>query len=183
MILDAMTRAFAPILAFTCNEIWLSMPHRAEDDERNVVLNDMVSVYDAYALDEDTMAKWEKAITLRDDVNGVLETARAEKRIGKALEAHVALHAGDDEAKSVLSAVKDMNLAEIFIVSECAVGNGTPDEGNVTGVGENYKGMTIEVYEAKGEKCCRCWMHSDTVGQSAKFPELCARCAEVLENM
>ena len=183
MILDAMTRAFAPILAFTCNEIWLSMPHRAEDDERNVVLNDMVHTYDAYALDEAAMAKWDKAIALRDDVNGVLETARAEKRIGKALEAHVELYAGDDEARSALEALKGMNLAEIFIVSECAEGEGAPDAANVTGNGENFKGMTVEVYEATGEKCCRCWMHSKTVGQSEKFPELCARCAAVLENM
>ena len=27
MILDAMTKVFAPILAFTCDEIWLQMPH------------------------------------------------------------------------------------------------------------------------------------------------------------
>ena len=37
MILDAMTKVFAPILAFTCDEIWLQMPHRAEDDARNVL--------------------------------------------------------------------------------------------------------------------------------------------------
>ena len=34
LILDAMTRMFAPILAFTCDEIWLAMPHRTGDDER-----------------------------------------------------------------------------------------------------------------------------------------------------
>ena len=42
LILDAMTKMFAPILAFTCDEIWLAMPHRAGDDERNVLLNEMV---------------------------------------------------------------------------------------------------------------------------------------------
>ena len=41
LILDSMTKMFAPILAFTCDEIWQAMPHRAEDDARNVVLNDM----------------------------------------------------------------------------------------------------------------------------------------------
>ena len=41
LILDSMTKMFAPILAFTCDEIWLAMPHRAEDDARNVLLNVM----------------------------------------------------------------------------------------------------------------------------------------------
>ena len=37
------------------------------------------------------MAKWETIMKLRQDVNGILEKARADKRIGKALEAHVTL--------------------------------------------------------------------------------------------
>ena len=39
LILDAMTRMFAPILAFTCEEIWLAMPHRSADDSRSVLFN------------------------------------------------------------------------------------------------------------------------------------------------
>ena len=45
LILDAMTRLFAPILAFTCDEIWLAMPHRSSDDARNVLFNEMVQPY------------------------------------------------------------------------------------------------------------------------------------------
>ena len=57
LILDAMTRMFAPILAFTCDEIWLAMPHRSSDDARNVLFNEMVQPYADYALSEDEMAK------------------------------------------------------------------------------------------------------------------------------
>ena len=32
MILDTITKLFAPILAFTCDEIWQAMPHREGDD-------------------------------------------------------------------------------------------------------------------------------------------------------
>ena len=56
MILDAMTKVFAPILAFTCDEIWLQMPHRAEDDARNVLFNQMSKPYTAYALSDEEMA-------------------------------------------------------------------------------------------------------------------------------
>ena len=41
LILDTITKLFAPILAFTCDEIWQAMPHREGDDPRNVVLNGM----------------------------------------------------------------------------------------------------------------------------------------------
>ena len=52
------------------------------------------------------MAKWDTLIALRDDVNGVLETARAQKRIGKALEAHVSLYAADAAAQAALDTVR-----------------------------------------------------------------------------
>ena len=77
MILDAMTRLFAPILAFTCDEVWLAMPHRAGDDARNVLLNQMVQPYAAYALSEEEMGKWARLAALRTAVNGALEQARA----------------------------------------------------------------------------------------------------------
>ena len=76
LILDTMTKMFAPILAFTCDEIWLAMPHREGDDVRNVVLNEMNKPFTEYALDDDEMAKWDALISVRNDVNGVLEAAR-----------------------------------------------------------------------------------------------------------
>ena len=56
-----MTKLFAPILAFTCDEIWLAMPHRDGDDPRNVVFNEMNKPFAEYALDADTMAEWGRA--------------------------------------------------------------------------------------------------------------------------
>ena len=179
LILDAMARMFAPILAFTCDEIWQAMPHRSGDDTRNVVLNEMVRPYTAYALDEAAMQKWDTLIALRNDVNGVLETARADKRIGKALEAHVALYAEDEASRAALEAVKELDLAELFIVSDVLLENGAPKKENVCGTGANFPGMRIEVLPAAGEKCPRCWMHST----EANAEGLCPRCARVLAGL
>ena len=107
-----MTKIMAPILAFTCDEIWQSMPHRAGDDGRNVVFNEMNKPFTDYALDDKAMEKWAVVEKLRDDVNAVLEAARAQKKIGKALEAHVALHAADSETASVLM---QLSLIHIFL--------------------------------------------------------------------
>ena len=178
LILDAMTKAFAPILAFTCDEIWLQMPHRAEDDARNVLLNVMSKPYADYALSAEKMAAWDTAIRVRSDVNGVLERARADKRIGKSLEAHVTLSALDAPAAEALKAVREMNLAELFIVSNVSVADERARENAVTGSGTNFPGLTIEVTEAPGTKCPRCWMHSEQANEEG----LCPRCAEVMKN-
>ena len=183
LILDTMTKIMAPILAYTCDEIWQAMPHRSGDDGRNVVFNDMNQPFADYALDDKAMAKWDTVIRLRNDVNAVLETARADKKIGKALEACVTLHAGDDEAASALVETMGLNLAELFIVSQCVVSGAAPAEGSVTGQGTAFPGLTVEVAEAQGAKCERCWMQSTTVGADADHPTLCARCAQVVRNL
>ena len=174
LIVDAMAKLFAPVLAFTCDEIWQSMPHRKEDDRRNVLLNQMPADCAGYVLPEETMARWDTVIKLRQDVNGVLEKARADKRIGKALEAHVTLETADQAVKA---ACEGLNLAEIFIVSDCAWA--VPEEGAEAACGENFPGLTVGVTEAKGEKCPRCWMHS----LNANAEGLCPRCAAVIAKM
>ena len=180
LILDTLTKMFAPILAFTCDEIWLAMPHREGDDTRNVVLNEMNKPFTEYALDEAEMAKWDALISVRSDVNGVLEAARADKRIGKSLEASVTLRA-KGESKAVVEKISDMNLSELLIVSECLIAeDDDADAEAVTGTGANNTGLTVSVKEAPGAKCPRCWMHSVKADPET---ELCPRCAAVVANI
>ena len=175
LILDTMTRAFAPVLAFTCDEIWQAMPHREGDDVRNIVLNDMNKTFDEYALPADKMAQWDNIVALRDAVNVVLEGARAEKKIGKSLEAAVTLYA-DEQAKAMLNSVKDMNLAELFIVSGCVVADEKPTDAVASaGIADLF----IAVADAAGEKCPRCWMHSVDADENG----LCPRCAAVVATL
>ena len=178
LILDTMTKLFAPILAFTCDEIWLAMPHREGDDVRNVVFNTMNKPFTEYALSAEELAKWDTLISVRGDVNGVLEAARGAKRIGKSLEAAVTLTVKDQAAKEAVEAISDMDLRDLFIVSSCLIAEDeTVDEAAVTGVGSNNPGLHISVKEAPGVKCPRCWMHSvDAQAETG----LCPRCAAVL---
>ena len=179
LILRSMTKMFAPILAFTCDEIWLEMPHSKEEDTRNVVFNTMDAPYTEYALDAETMKKWDKLIALRDDINGVLETARAEKRIGKPLEASVTLCAADENGESVLNEVSGMNLKELLIVSSCMISEETAD-GSISGTGTAYPGVRISVREAEGSKCPRCWVMTEEADAETG---LCPRCSRVAAAM
>ena len=170
---------FAPILAFTCDEIWLAMPHREGDDARNILLNQMNTPFAAYNLSEEETARWSNLIRVRDDVNAVIETARAAKRIGKPLEAAVQLHATDTESREVLDSISDMGLSEMFIVSQCLI---APDEEEAAakGTGSSLPGLEISVREAPGVKCPRCWMHSVDADPETG---LCPRCREVLKSL
>jgi len=165
LILDSLTRLFAPILAFTCDEIWQSMPHRAGDDGRNVVLNDMNAPFADYALDAETMTRWDRIIAVRNAVNGALETARNEKRIGKSLEAAVVVTVPAEDA--FLAEMDKTALAELFIVSQASAAVGDA--------------LSVAVSEAQGGKCLRCWTQSPAVGTDEEHPALCARCAAVLK--
>ena len=179
LILDSMTKMFAPILAFTCDEIWQAMPHRAGDDTRNVVLNTMNAPFTAYALSAEQLEKWDKLISLRNDVNVVLESARNDKRIGKPLEAAVTLRAEDASSRELLEAVSDMDLDDLLIVSHCLVEGEEPADA-VRGQGARNPGLRISVSEAPGKKCPRCWKHSL---QADPETELCPRCAAVVAKL
>ncbi|MDY2969331.1 MAG: isoleucine--tRNA ligase [Butyricicoccus pullicaecorum] len=173
-ILDALVRMIAPILCFTADEIWQAMPHRDGDDAANIVLNAMPKVNPAWAFAEEASSKWDKLIALRDDVNKALEEARKNKVIGKPLEAWVIVYA-DDETAALLETVPVDELAALCIVSKLRVirGNGEGMQG------ENLP-VQIAIERASGDKCERCWMYVDSIGQDSKHPTLCARCAAVV---
>ncbi len=182
LILDTITKLFAPILCFTCDEIWQAMPHKNEDDQRNVVLNVMNEPFMEYALPEEEMAKWDALETLRDGVNAALESARAQKKIGKSLEAKVTLVT--EQAQPQLDGLKaafENQWADLFIVSQVEV---KEDKGLYSSAAETtVEGVRVLVEEAAGQKCERCWKHDGAVGQDAAHPTLCPRCAQVVSKM
>ncbi len=167
LILDTITKIFAPILAFTCDEIWQAMPHRDGDDPRNVLLNEMNKPFAEYALGEDAMAAWDKLVKVRDTVNAALETARNEKKIGKSLEAKVDLTVPQELANQKFMDADEM--ADLLIVSQVRVSTGTE--------------IKVEVEPAQGAKCERCWKVLPSVGKDGEHPTLCARCAAVVRKL
>ena len=167
LILDAMTRMFAPILAFTCEEIWLAMPHRSADDSRSVLFNCMVQPYEGYALPEDAMDLWARIAAVRSAVNGALEQARADKTIGKSLEAEVDVTVPAEDA--FLADMDADTLADLLIVSQVRVTVGDA--------------LSVTVAPAQGVKCARCWKVLTSVGTVAGHDTLCPRCAAVVKAL
>ncbi len=173
-VLDALTLMLTPILAFTADEIWQSMPHDKSRNAESPLFNEIPQP-DFIEADADFIAKWERIHSVRYDVQKALELARNEKIIGKPLEAKVELFA-DGELYDFLKSV-EADLPEIFITSAVTVSNG---EGEVKG---DVEGLSVTVSKADGEKCERCWKFSSTVGQDATHPTLCAHCASVMKEL
>jgi isoleucyl-tRNA synthetase len=174
-ILDGLVRLLAPILAFTAEEIWAAMPHRAGDDPESVLFNDMPDFDPALVLTPEREEKWEKLLNLRDDVNKALELARAEKVVGKPLDAEITIYLNEEGAKA-FETIRDENLSQLFIVSKVTVESGS-------GAGyaaQEFKGAVIEVRASGAPKCVRCWVHDERVGENAEHPELCPRCAAAI---
>ena len=157
----------APILAFTCDEVWLAMPHRAEDDGRNVLFNEMVQPYTQYALSQEEMENWGRIASLRSAVNGALEQARADRIIGKSLEAAVSLTVPQEDA--FLTRMSEEALADLFIVSQVSLTVG--DE------------VSVRVKAAAGVKCGRCWKVLHSVKAVGEHEALCPRCAAVMAKL
>ena len=172
LILDTLTRILAPILAFTSDEIWKAMPHDRGADPESVLFNQMNEPFPVEA-GEAFLEKWDRIYAVCGDVQKALEEKRAEKLIGKSLDARVTLFC-DGELYDFLSAVQE-ELKTVFICSQVEVRQG---EGAFCG---ELEGLSITVDKASGEKCERCWKYDGSVGTDAAHPTLCARCAGVLE--
>jgi isoleucyl-tRNA synthetase len=170
-----MTRMLAPMLAFTSEEIWAAMPHASGDDASCVLLNDIPEYNEALCLSEEENARWEQVISLRSDVNKALENARAQKLVGKSLDAEITLYL-NDEGQAAFAAMGQKDLAAICIVSKVTVVNG---EGQGL-AGESFPGVTVAVAPSVAPKCSRCWVHDVNVDPET---ELCPRCGEVFKKI
>lgn len=174
LVLNALTRILAPILSFTVEEIWEAMPHSAEDDARSPLLNDMPCPKKEYEFDE-TEEKWNKLFDLRDDVMKALEIARADKLIGKSLDAKVDIYVEDESKKILLDSFKD-DLSQVFIVSKVNLLTENAPENAYAGVNG---GMKIVVSKAGGIKCDRCWNYTND-GRDVDETHICERCAGIV---
>lgn len=173
-ILQTLVRLIAPVLSFTAEEIWQAMP-AVDAKAESVHLTDWPKAV-AEHRDAELGQRWEKRLTLRTDILKALEAARQDKVIGHPLDAKVVLHAAGETYDELMRIVGD--LAALAIVSEVEVVEGTAGAAGMQA--ETTPDLVCEIQKSTAPKCERCWIHSETVGDSAEHPTVCARCARVL---
>jgi len=164
----------APILSFTAEEVWQASP-AFEGKPKSIFLTDLPapnSKWEDQALSE----RWERFFTMRGLVTKALELARAGKFLGNSLEAKVVIEAKKDQQQFLQSF--GTSLPDLFIVSEVEFGKA---KGNWTHTSDEVAGFKVGVEKATGKKCGRCWKYLSSVGSNAKNPDVCERCAHVLQ--
>jgi isoleucyl-tRNA synthetase len=155
--------------------MWQAIPHMDSDNKTSVFLNEM-PIYDEALTFPEITARWNRLFEMRDDVMKALEIARADKLVGKSLEAKITLYTKDAEMLEMLRDFGD-ELNTVFIVSGVKIESTDAPAGAHT---EGLSGVGVLVEPADGCKCDRCWGYS-TKGESTEDGGfLCERCKNIL---
>ena len=166
-ILKALTCLMAPILSFTTEEVWKSIPQEPEKAE-SVHLTSFPEMKKEY-LDDALNERWERIWEIRAVVTKALEEARKEKKIGLSLDAQVHLHIPEKIFLFLQPYEKDLKF--VFIVSSVTLDQGIDE-----------KEVRAEVMGAEGKKCERCWNYDLSVGLHTEHPAICQRCVEAIQG-
>ena len=173
-ILKSLTLLLTPILSFTMEEVYgyLDDEHKAE----SVQLLDFPEANSAHANPE-LMAKWERLLEVREMILKVLEKGRQEGRFGNSLGARLFLATDDQELFDFMQD-NEREFLELAIVSRIEIEKATGSHEY-----EEFDGLFIKAENIEEEKCERCWMHVEGIGEAKAHPTLCPRCAEVVERL
>jgi len=173
-IIEAMVRWMAPVMSFTAQEIWESLPARSEQFVFTGVWYEAFNNVPAGQVDD---AFWQQLLLVRDEVNRVIESVRKEGKIGASLQAEVTLFAQGELADTLKRLADELRF--VLITSTAKVETGAaPADAIATAIA----GLAVQVHTSTAAKCDRCWHHRHDVGANPAHPLICLRCVSNVEG-
>ena len=166
----------APVLVFTAEEAWLARPGNTQSIHLQP-FPDLPAQWHQPALED----RWATLRGVRRIITTEIEAARRDGVVGSSLQAAVTLPLSEDEAATF----GEVDWCELAIVSQVDVdieaGSAsiyldTPTDAQ----GAPHGGPVIRA--APGHKCARCWKVLEEVGTVSAHPQLCLRCADVVQG-
>lgn len=170
-ILDGFLKLLAPVLSFTMEEAW-SHHRRMPGSPESILLTRLPNASD-YPSDPDLLAEMVTFRQVRDVVLKTLENARTAKEIGHPLQASVLIKVKEGSEHDRIVSKFETILPELFVVSRTSVERVASLEGDAV--------AEVVVTPLTSTRCSRCWNYFESVGTIDGYPDLCARCAEVIE--
>jgi len=190
--LEGFAKAIAPMLPHMAEDIWQNLPYEKSTD----------SVFeggwpkDLMSFPETDTEDWDLIRVVRDDVNKMLETVRADKILGASLDAAAYIYVPDADKKAILEKfvgdedliyppVKTNGVDELrtaFMLSEIHLVDSEADiaeacEKQYTSGTDTLSGCIVGVKKASGQKCGRCWFYDNQVGKHGlPHSDACQRC-------
>ncbi|MFP5357907.1 MAG: isoleucine--tRNA ligase [Gammaproteobacteria bacterium] len=171
-IAEGLVRWIAPVLSFTADEIWRLLP-----GERSQSV--FAQTWYAFPQVRGEQLDWPRLIAARGAVQKVLETLRAEGRIGSGLAAEVQLHANGALQQALAAAGEELRFW--FMTSEVRLCETRPPEASPFTL-ENGEILAVAACASAHGKCGRCWHYRADVGTHPAHPTLCGRCVQNLEH-
>ncbi len=163
-ILTSLIKLMAPILPYTSEEVYNLIPGKKEV---SVHLENFPEVK-KYKDSQEIKEVFELFFGIKNDVYKALEEARADKIIGKSLEAKVFLKLRDEDKETLKPILS--NLKQLFIVSDVVL---TTED--VT----KYEYCCVQVQKFEGERCERCWNYFNEIDLTGN---LCPRCHSIINE-
>nr|A6W346.1 RecName: Full=Isoleucine--tRNA ligase; AltName: Full=Isoleucyl-tRNA synthetase; Short=IleRS [Marinomonas sp. MWYL1] len=175
-VIEAFSRWIAPILSFTADEIWQTLPGERGE---SVFLETWYEGLEELTGDE-AMGRefWKQVLEAKVATNKVLEAARSEGKMKASLSADITLYC-DDALQTTLNRLGE-ELRFVLIASDVKV---LPlSQAGEDAVATDLDGLKVHVELSKYTKCVRCWHHREEVGKRDAHPELCDRCISNLPD-
>ena len=162
LIADGLARLLAPILPFTMDEMWRSLPGEREPSVHLTRFPTELAEWE----DERLLDRWAQLGPVRNAVNAALEEKRQQKVITSNLSARVGIAAAGALAQ-LLGEYRD-ELPALFGVSQVDLDQGFTATAEET--------VQVRVDRAEGVKCDRCWRFVASVNPEG----ICDRCVDAL---
>ncbi len=176
-VLNCLVRLMAPILVFTAEEIWKSIPkEKGSADYPSVHLLDFPKANPVFRQDDFASSGLK---TVDQELKGLielvplaakaLEELRSAGKIGSSFDAQINILTNNQDRYTFLQSF-NVELCEIFKVSQVKL---SFDKGNTAD-------LSVKVEKAEGCKCPRCWNYSLKVGSDPAHPLICDNCLKAI---
>ncbi|MBI2996652.1 MAG: isoleucine--tRNA ligase [Candidatus Melainabacteria bacterium] len=182
-ILNFLVRVLCPVLPHLAQDIWDYLPANFSKSTESPICLEWIESNPKFESESKTS---EKILTdVRAIVNKALEIARAEKKIGKSLEAKVHIYLKKDDYYAFFRAFNKTELEALFIVSQAEIYN--KDKTYKQDGFEEYSSVDdgsclVVVTGADGSKCPRCWKYSTDIGSDADYKDICILCVQAVNE-
>ena len=163
--LFTLIKLMAPILPYTSEEVYKLMPGKKQ---KSIHLENFPEIK-KYKDETDILEIMNVFFQIKNDVYKALEEARAEKIIGKSLEAKVLLNLLEEDKETLKPILP--KLKQLLIVSDVIL---SPQEL------PKYDYCSVKIQKFEGERCERCWNYFDKIEMNEN---LCPRCHSIVKEM
>ena len=170
VLLHSLLRLVAPVLSFTAEEIWELLGHK----DSSILEEEIFQHHFLKAYPQD-YNQVKTLIGFKEEVAAQFENYRQAQQVsGSGLEFQIHIQPNTEHQETLARYQQELHF--LLLVSKVKMVTDEEQLPYSTSFG------TIDFSKASGQKCVRCWHHSDSVGSIAGHPEICQRCVSNIES-